>query len=46
MVGILQESFRLKLNIKVKQQFILTIDTVYTWILEIDSGKIFVILGC
>ena len=45
MVGILQESFRLKLNIKVKQQFILTIDTVYTWILEIDSGKFFVILG-
>ena len=45
MVGILQESFRLKLNIKVKQQFILTIDTVYTWILEIDSGKFFIILG-
>ena len=45
MVGILQESFRLKLNIKVKQQFILTIDTVYTWILEIDSGKFFVNLG-
>ena len=45
MVGILQECFRLKLNIKVKQQFILTIDTVYTWTLEIDSGKFFIILG-